>query len=174
MRQPSPSAPSTSEEEGTAASHWIAGRWMMRLSIHRPVGIPSMIDGYPQQLNFRASKCHSRRECHLIKVVFNIYQTCGGVGFGGQGVLLWGNRNQCYGFWSENDIRVKCDAILMCSLQHWNKLEQNSLGSLEDDFEVLGSREGVVEGRSNQGARETIVNHCSWIHAPWINDNLLV
>lgn len=60
-----------------------------------------MIDGYPQQLNFRASfKCHSRMECRLIKVLFNIYQTCGRCGFGGGGrgdgsrVILWGKQGQ--------------------------------------------------------------------------------
>lgn len=82
MRQPSPSAPSTSDEEGKAASHNIATRWMAYLKVHRPRGSPAMIDGYPQQLNFRAFKCHSRMECHLIKVLFNIYQICGWGGVG--------------------------------------------------------------------------------------------
>lgn len=78
-------SPINSDGEGQAASHNSALRWMADLKVHHPRGIPAMIDGYPQQLNFRASKCHSRMECHLIKVLFNIYQTCGWAGVEG----LW-------------------------------------------------------------------------------------
>lgn len=89
VQQPSPSAPSASHEAGQAASHSVAMRWMTYLKVHRLRGIPAMIDGYPQQLNFGASfKCHSRMECRLIKVLFNIYQTCGWCGFGDGGTAL--------------------------------------------------------------------------------------
>ena len=68
---------------------------MAGLQVHCPAGVQAVIDGDPQRLNFRAFKCHSGIECHLIKVLFNIYQTCAGVGLGAHGVMLWGNRNKC-------------------------------------------------------------------------------
>lgn len=62
-------------------------------------------------------------ECHLIKVLFNIYQTCGRGRVGGCGVILWGNRNKCYSFGSETIMRIRFDTILTCCLEHWHKLE---------------------------------------------------
>lgn len=88
---------STTDEEGKAPSHSIVVRWMAYLKVHCLRGFPEMIDGHPQQLNFRAFKCHSRMECHLIKVLFNIYQMWMGWG-GGCGVILWGDRENCYSF----------------------------------------------------------------------------
>ena len=69
---------------------------MAGLRVHCPTGVPAVIDGDPQRLkNCSSFKYHSGVECHPIKVLFNIYQTCAGVGLGARGVMLWGNRNKC-------------------------------------------------------------------------------
>lgn len=155
MRQPPPSAPWTGDEEGKAASHNITRRWMAYLKVHCPQGNPAMIDGYPQQLNFRAFKCHSEMEFHLIEVLFNIYQTCGRGGVGTCGVTLWGHQEKRDSFWRETTTRMKFDTVLMCCLQYWNRPEQNLWWTLWDgsscwDLGEVWWNECVTKGQEKQ------------------------